>query len=149
MDDQHVNETRLQILEGWALDGEKAKFSGGLNQQIHEDRLAYLKAIKHDFDRLHALDPQFPELIIYGHDIACPGQPVNRRIFPHALDDIDVSDARLEIDRIFTRKAVTGADRLFNVKYWDNPQIKTDLYDSDIHSLKQALTEMRARQSGF
>jgi hypothetical protein len=103
---QQVNETRLQLLERHAVDGDANFVQWALDRVSPQEQLALIKAMRHDFERLHDLDPQFPTLHIVGHQ----------------------SFGETKISRIYTQRDLPLVQRLFDPSKWCEESERKTIY---------------------
>lgn len=91
--------------------------SAKLNKLPLDERWAYVRAMKRDFDRLHDLDQQFPQLFIISH----------------------VSFGKRELDDLVLVREVAAAERLRFPQYWFDPVVKESLYTPNLANGQSAL----------
>jgi len=115
--DRGVTEARLDVLERRALMADKEFVSAALNSLTVDERWAYVRAMKKDFDRLNALDSKFPKLHIVSHG----------------------SSGIYELSDLVLSRELSAAERLTLPQYWVNPLEHRSLYDSKVRPFRLPL----------
>jgi hypothetical protein len=112
---QQVNESRLQILEKHAADGDANFVQWALDRVSPQEQLALIKAMRQDFERMHDVDPQFPTLQIVGRN----------------------SFGETKISHIYTQRDLPMAERLFDPSKWGEEKERKIIYRSPVTAFRQ------------